>query len=214
MDATAVYMLWIGAIDHDFRIVLYIIDNGKKGSKLGTFNYIFICRTIHTVWVTEYIFRIFYTFTSVSVSEYLIWCFFMLSFLSVLYFYLWFCVVNLFQIIFVVNSDGHGHRGNYRDNLLKALKTQVTNKLRTVSKIRGKVKFSLPPQYMRKLKPSTKTENSRTKLTETNSQWVNKSLRQRNDYINMQTGYFNQSRFNISHGQHNLRFWMKRSLHY
>lgn len=63
---------------------------------------------------------------------------------------------------------------------------------------------------MNKPKQPPNAENNRPKQVQTNK-YVNKSLRQRSDYINMRPtyGYRNQPIFHISHGcgQNNLRIW-------
>lgn len=126
-----------------------------------------------------------------------------IDFIVVLYFYSWFCVVSLYQIIFVVNSTGY--RELYGDNPLKLIKKQMETK-RTAIRIKGRVKFNLPPQKIAKPNPPPKIDKNRKEQRQTDPLFINQSLRQRNDYIEMRRNYLNQSSFDISHGQNNSRF--------
>lgn len=130
----------------------------------------------------------------------------MLDFIAVLYFYLWFCVVSLYQIIFVVNSTSY--REQYGDNPLKAIAKQIVTK-RTAIRNKLRIKFNLPPKNLAKPNPLPKTNKNQRKTKQKPKQairdpFVNQSLRQRNDYIEMRRNYLNQWNFDISHGQYNL----------
>lgn len=127
---------------------------------------------------------------------------------SVFFGYLWFCVVSLFQIIFVVNSSDY--RARFGKNPLKTRPNPSTQKPPPIEKSAKKLRFSSSVELNDKsihFEPAAKVKKWQQ---QTQMLALNQSRRLRNDYIEMRHNYLNQPHFDIArehgNGQIHSRF--------